>query len=354
MPAPGTAGGVESAEIEVLTAGHDPSIVTCVDYSPEQVDIRAIHDIDRFLAEHRPPWAAVRWINVDGLGDADVIRALAAKYGLHPLAMEDVLRTIERPKAEDFPGTEEQPGRLFVVARTIHERDGRLDSDQVSLFLGRTTLLSFQDAHRGDMESVRQRIRMDGSRLRQNDASFLLYAILDAMVDHYFPVLEHASERLEGLEAEVLERPTHDALTRIHLLKRELLTIRRSAWPMRDLMVDLQREQHECLSDAAQVYLRDVHDHCVQIIDLVEIYREIASGVAETYVSVLSNRTSDTVKVLTIIGTIFIPLTFLAGVYGMNMPIPENESALAYPLFWVACIMVAGGMLLWFRRRGFL
>jgi magnesium transporter len=204
------------------------------------------------------------------------------------------------------------------------------------------------------MESVRQRIRMDGSRLRQNDASFLLYAILDAMVDHYFPVLEHASERLEGLEAEVLERPTHDALTRIHLLKRELLTIRRSAWPMRDLMVDLQREQHECLSDAAQVYLRDVHDHCVQIIDLVEIYREIASGVAETYVSVLSNRTSDTVKVLTIIGTIFIPLTFLAGVYGMNMPIPENESALAYPLFWVACIMVAGGMLLWFRRRGFL
>ncbi len=169
-----------------------------------------------------------------------------------------------------------------------------------------------------------------------------------------FPILEDYSERLGDLEEEILDKPTRRTLEDIHRVKRELFLLRRAAWPLRELITQLQRDRHECLSETAQTYLRDVHDHCVQIIDLIESYREIAGGLADTYESIVSNKTNDIVKVLTIIGTIFIPLTFLAGVYGMNMPIPETSSTLAYPAFWLTCLVVAGAMLLWFHRRGWL
>jgi magnesium transporter len=354
MPPPGTAGGIEAADLSARASGPGRVTVTCVDYSPDQVEVEVVEQINDFLARHRPAWSHVRWINVDGLTDMEVLRAVAEKYQLHPLAIEDMVHPLERPKVEDFPESADQPGRLFVVARAIDERDGSLHSDQVSLFLGRTTLLTFQDVHRQDLEPIRQRIRNPDSRVRQSDVSFLLYALLDGIVDRYYPVLERYSERLSDLDEELLEHPTRGTLQRIHAIKRELLLMRRAAWPLRDVIAQLQRDRHVCLSETAQTYLRDVHDHCVQIIDLIETYREISNGLAETYVSEVSNRTNDTVKVLTIIGTIFIPLTFLAGVYGMNMPIPENQSQLAYPLFWLACLTVAGGMLLWFRRRGWL
>ncbi len=354
MPPPGTAGGIEAEELSSRASGTEPVAVTCIDYSAEQVSVQEVDDIPAFLARHRPPWSRVRWINIDGLGRTEVLRAFADKYQLHPLAVEDVLHRVQSPKVEDYPASSDQPGRLFIVARAIEERNGRLGSDQVSLFLGRTTLLTFHDTHADDLAAVRQRILTPGSRLRQNDVSFLLYVLLDGIVDHFFPVLERYSERLEDAEEELLARPSQATLQRIQAIRRELLLVRRTAWPMRELIAQLQREKHECLSETAQTYLRDVYDHCVQIIDLVETYREIASGLAETYISVVSSRTNEIMKVLTVIGTIFIPLTFLAGVYGMNMPIPENGSPLAYPLFWLACAGVAGGMLLWFRHRGWL
>ncbi len=354
MPPPGTAGGIEAADLSDRASGPGIVTVTCVDYSPEQVEFQEVGEIGDFLRRHRPEWSRVRWINIDGLNQMEVLRAIAEKYQLHPLAIEDVVHPLERPKVEDFPASTDQPGRLFVVARAIDERDGALHSDQVSLFLGRTTLLTFQDVHRQDLEPIRRRIRDPESRVRHNDVSFLMYALLDSIVDRYYPILEQYSERLTDLDEEMLERPTRATIQRIHAIKRELLLMRRAAWPLRDVIGQLQRDRHECLSETAQTYLRDVHDHCIQIIDLIETYREIANGLAETYVSEVSNRTNDTVKLLTIIGTIFIPLTFIAGVYGMNMPIPENESALSYPLFWVVCLSVAGGMLLWFRRRGWL
>jgi magnesium transporter len=354
MPLPGTAAGIESDELSTRSSGPGGVSVTCVDYSPSQVEVHVITNIEDFLAQHRPPWCHVRWIDIVGLSQMDVIRAVAVKYQLHPLAVEDVLHEVERPKAEDFPGSADQPGRLFIVARAMDQHEGRLDSEQVSMFLGRTTLLTFQDVHRSDIESIRQRIRTTGSRLRENDTSFLLYVLLDGIVDRYFPLLESYSERLGELEEEVLDRPSQDTLQQIHTIKRELMLLRRMAWPMRELVANLQRDKHECLSETSQTYLRDVYDHCGQIIDLIETYREVANAIAETYISVVSNRTNDIVKVLTIIGTIFIPLTFLAGVYGMNMPIPENALAMSYPLFWAACIGLAGGMLLWFRHRGWL
>jgi magnesium transporter len=354
MPPPGSAGGIEAAELSGRASGPGKVVVTCVDYSPEQVEIQEVGEIGDFLARHRPAWSRVRWINVDGLTEMEILRAFAEKYQLHPLAIEDMVHPLERPKVEDFPGSADQPGRLFIVARAIDERDGVVHSDQVSLFLGRTTLLTFQDVHRQDLEPIRERLRSATSRVRQSDASFLLYALLDSIVDRYYPLLERFSDRLSDLDEELLEEPNRGTIQRIHAIKRELLLFRRAAWPLRDVIAQLQRERHEVLSETAQTYLRDVHDHCVQIIDLIETYREISNGLAETYVSEVSNRTNDTVKLLTIIGTIFIPLTFLAGVYGMNMPIPENGSSLAYPLFWVVCLTLAGGMLLWFRRRKWL
>ena len=354
MPAPGTAAGIETDELSTRSDSPGSVSVTCIDYSPTQVEVQEVTDIEDFLARHRPSWAHVRWIDIAGLGQMEVIRAFAVKYQLHPLAVEDVLHTVERPKVEDFPGSEDQPGRLFVVARAVDRRDGRLHSDQVSMFLGRTTLLTLQDVHRTDLEPIRQRIRTSGSRLRENDASFLLYVLLDGIVDGYFPLLERYSERLEDLEEELLDRPSQNTLQQVHAIKRELMLIRRAAWPMRELIANLQRDTHECLSETSQTYLRDVYDHCGSIIDLIETYREVATAIAETYITVVSNKTNDIVKVLTIIGTIFIPLTFLAGVYGMNMPIPENASSLAYPIFWAVCVGLAGGMLFWFRRRGWI
>lgn len=352
--APGSAPGIEADDLVRRPSDDQPVRVTCFDYAPDNVQFEEVTDTADFIVRHRPPWSRVRWINVEGLTQMDVIRALAKKYELHPLAVEDVLHTVQRPKVEDYPATENQLSRLFIVARTIEAHDGHLSGDQISFFLGRNTLITFQEIPGDSFDPVRQRIRKAGSRLRQNDVSFLMYALMDAIVDNYFPVLERYSERLEEMEEQLVEKPDKDTFHEIHAIKRELLLIRRAVWPMRELISQLQRDRHECLSDAAQTYFRDVHDHCVQIIDLVETYREIVGAMTEMYISSVSNRMNEIMKVLTVMGSIFIPLTFLAGVYGMNMPIPEARWPGTYPIFWAACATIAGGMLLWFRRRGWM
>lgn len=351
---PGIPIGLEGDDSWSTVAGSGPINVTCVDYAPEQAVFEDVNDVAAFLGRHRPAWSRVRWINIDGLGRIDLIRAFAEKYQLHPLAIEDVLGRVQSPKVEDYPGSEEQPGRLFIVGRTIEMDDSAVRTEQVSFFLGHSTLITFQEQSLEDFAPVRQRIVLAGSRLRRNDVSFLLYVLLDGIVDHYFPALERVSSRIAAIEEELLERPSTERLAEIHAVRRELLSIRNAAWPMRELIGQLRRDPHEGLSDTAQTYLRDVSDNCLRILDLIETNREVVSSLTDTYMSLMSNRASETMKVLTIIGTIFIPLTFLAGVYGMNMPIPENGSHLAYPVFWIVCATVAVGMLLWFRRRGWL
>jgi magnesium transporter len=353
VPTPGSAAGIEYHEL-IQTPGVAAARVVCTDYCAEQMQVQEVTDIAAFLAVHRPAWSHVRWIHVEGLEDRGTIRALAEKYQLHPLAIEDALDGHHRPKAEDYPGIDDLPGRLFVVARRPRLVDGELRGEQTNFFLGRNTLLSFQETRCTAMDEVRRRIDSPRSRLRHNDVSFLLYALMDTIVDRFFPILDELSSRLEQAEEDVLSRPQVQSLHAIHLIKRDLLMVRRIAWPMRELVAQLQRERHECLSDVTQTYFRDVYDHCVQIIDLIETYREIASAVAETYVSLLSNRTNEIMKVLTVIGTIFIPLTFLAGVYGMNMYIPENHWHYFYALFWAVCLGITGLMLARFRRWGWL
>ncbi|SMF96386.1 magnesium transporter [Methylomagnum ishizawai] len=325
--------------------------VTCVDYCPERMECRDITDIPGFLSHHRPAWARVRWINISGTHRVENLRPFAEKYQLHPLAIEDVTSSAQRPKVEDYPGHGEAPGRLFIVARVVHMLNGKLHDEQISLFLGRTTLLSFQETPGGVFEPIYRRLEAQGSRIRDTEASFLCYSLLDAIVDSYFPFLEYYSDRIDETEEELLDDPRHFTLQKTHAVKRGLLLLRRAIWPMREMIAQLLRERHECLSETTLTYFRDIYDHCVQIIDLNETYHEIATALTETYMSVMSNRMNEIMKVLTVISTIFMPLTFIAGVYGMNMPIPENHWSWSYPVFWLVCLIIGLGMLVWFRRR---
>ena len=353
---PGDSPGVEHDQIQNLPSGSFPVYVSCIDYSSNQTLFQDVGDLDDFLIHHRPEWSTVRWINVDGLSDMTVIHALAAKYNLHPLAVEDLLHIPERPKVESIGGPESEfQARLFIIARMLQLRDSELRSEQISIFLGHKTVLTFQESHGDVWDPIRQRIQVKGSRLRLNDASFLAYALLDSVVDHCFPILEHYGDVLEDLEDEVLANPQRTIINSIHKIKRDLLMLRRAAWPMREVISFLHREPHECMGDVTRVYMRDIYDHTVQIIDIIETYRELANDLTETYMSSVSNRMNEVMKVLTIIGTIFIPLTFLAGVYGMNFHhFPELGWNWAYGAFWAVCIILAVSMLIVFRRRGWL
>ena len=354
--APGAAPGIEHDEIAQLPSGAGPSQITCIDYCPEQVVVQEIGNLDDFLACHRPEWAAVRWINVDGLSDTHAIHVLATKYDLHPLAVEDMLQQHQRPKVEAYGGEgSEFMARLFIVTQAVRLQEGSLEHDQVSIFLGHKTVLTFQAGRSTEWDAIRQRIQAKGSRLRKNDASFLTYSLLDALVDSCFPILEAYSDRAEELEELILGHPQPGIVNDVHQFKRDLLHLRWAVWPLREVVSYLQREPHECVSDTTRIYLRDLYDHVIEIIDLLETYREIASDLIETYMSSVSNRMSETMKVLTLIGTIFIPLTFLAGVYGMNFHhFPELEQEWAYPAFWGVCISLALIMVWVFRRRHWL
>ncbi len=352
---PGAAPGVEHHELTMQPGASGQAHITCIDYCPTNVWTQEIDDLEEFLGRHRPEWSAVRWINLDGLGDMRAMHALATKYELHPLSIEDLLHAQQRPKVEPYGGDSETRARLFIIARTMQLQDDVLHSEQISIFLGHTTVLTFCETQSAVWDPIRQRINTKGSRLRASDASFLVYSLLDAIVDRCFPILEYYGDRMEDLEAIILERGQRDTINDVHQVKRDLLLLRRAVWPLREVVSTLQREPHECVSEVTRVYLRDLYDHVVQIIDIIETYREMTGDLTDTYMSVTSNRMNEIMKVLTVIGTIFIPLTFLAGVYGMNFHnLPELSLAWAYPAFWIVCGLIAAAMLLLFRRRGWL
>lgn len=353
---PDSAPGIEHDELISLPVDNAGAMIHCTDYSPGVAAIRKVADLTDFLARHRPEWSAVRWISVVGLSNMNAVHALATKYDLHPLAVEDVLHGRQRPKVEAYGGEEsELLARLFIVTRRLSLREAGLRHEQLSIFLGHNTVLTFQETGGDRWDHIHQRINAKGSRLRSNDASFLAYSLLDTVVDDCFPILETYSERAEELETMILEHSKPDILAEIHQLKRDPLLLRWVLWPMREVVQTLRRDPHECMSETTRVYLRDLYDHVIQIIEIIETYREIASDLTETYISSVSNRMNEVMKVLTLIGTIFIPLTFLAGVYGMNFRFfPELDLPWAYPAFWLICVVLTGAMLLLFRRRSWL
>jgi magnesium transporter len=293
----------------------------------------------------------VRWIEFNGLGDVGALRALGTKFELHPLALEDVLNLGQRPKLEPYPG------HLFIIAQMIyHDMEGSLCGEQVSLFICGDYLISIQEDSAIDVfEPVRQRIRAGGGNIRKMRADYLAYALLDAIMDHAFPVLEQIGEALEEIEDAVLASPGKDTIGQLHTLKRTLMQLRRFVWPERDVVNSLLHGNSEFVHPETKVYLRDLYDHSVQVMDLIESYRDVVTSLMDMYLSSVGLRTNEIMRVLTVISSIFIPLTFLVGVYGMNfVNMPELHTRWGYFFLWGVMVVIAIAQLIFFRRQKWL
>lgn len=293
----------------------------------------------------------VTWINVNGLHDTALLQKLGDAAGLHPLVLEDVVHTSQRPKLEEFPEY------LYIVLRILRydEETESVAGEQISIILGRNYVMSFQEVEGDVFDPVRERIRQGRGRSRKMKADYLGYALLDAVVDHYFAVLEKIGDRIEALEDDVTEHPSPQILQAVHDLKRELIYVRKSVFPVREVVAGMTRSESPLIQDTTDIFLRDVYDHTIQVIDALDSYREVLSGLQDLYLSSISNRMNEVMKVLTIAATIFVPLTFFAGIYGMNFEfMPELHWRWAYPLFWLVVLALGGGMLVYFRRKGWI
>ncbi|MDN7012246.1 magnesium/cobalt transporter CorA [Methanoculleus sp. FWC-SCC3] len=323
-----------------------PVTVTVIDYDESHLEERTYTLPEIRLPARRP---AVTWIDVDGVHDTKVIQAVGDAVGIHPLTLEDISNTRQRPKIEDYGDY------LYVAVRMLAPGDGEFHSEQVSLVLGRGYVISFQE-HPGDVfERIRERLRAGAGRLRSEGADYLFYALLDAIVDGYFAVIEELGERIETVEEEVVADPDRETLQAIYALKRSLIALRRSVWPLREAVAQLERGESSLIGEQTLVYFRDVYDHTIEVAETVETYRDTMSGTLDVYLSSQSSKMNEIMKVLTIIATIFIPLTFIAGVYGMNFAyMPEISHPWGYPLALASMAAVAVAMLLYFRKKGWI
>jgi len=292
--------------------------------------------------------STVTWIDVDLVHQVDLVARIGECFSLHPLVVEDILNTDQRPKMEDFGDY------LYVVLRALTcngEKCG-METEQVSLILGPNYVISFQEKDGAVFENVRERIRAGKGRIAKSGADYLAYSLLDTVVDNYFLVLEHLGERIETLEDALVTNPASSTLRAIHVLKRDLIFLRRSVWPLREVLNNLQRDDSALVCEATRVYLRDVYDHTIHAIDTLETFRDMISGMLDIYLSTISNRLNEVMKVLTIIATIFMPLTFIAGVYGMNFRhMPELGWRWGYPAALLLMAAVSGFMVLYFKRK---
>ncbi|HSO20156.1 MAG TPA: magnesium/cobalt transporter CorA [Desulfosarcina sp.] len=318
-------------------------------YHPGELIEHALEKVEDGLALLRE--GTTTWINIDGIHDVDFMEHLGKQHGIHPLTLEDVLNTTQRPKAEVFDDY------LFVVLKMLHYDSGKksVGAEQVSLIVGPQILVSFQEAAGDVFEPVRERIRKGKGRIRGGGSDYLAYALIDAVVDNYFVILDHLGQRLEEMEAAIDENPTTGLLATIHTVRQELIYLRRQVWPLRDVIAHLLKEDSAFIGEATRLFVRDVYDHTVQIIDTIESFRDVLSSLQDLYLSMISNRMNEVMKVLTIIATTFIPITFIAGVYGMNFQhMPELAWRWGYPAAWGAIVAVVAGMLTFFRRRKWL
>lgn len=291
---------------------------------------------------------SVSWINVVGLNDTEAIGSIGAAFGIHPLAVEDILHTTQRPKLEDLDEA------LFLVVRMIYwdSESEELHSEQISFVLKEHCLISFQERDGDVFTLIRDRLRENHGRIRKMGPDYLLYGLMDAIVDNYFLIVEQTGERIEEIEQSLMENPNCVVLNELYEQKRELLYLRKSVWPLREAVGGLERGDSTLLRASTGAYLRDLYDHTIQVIDTVEIFRDMLSGVQDLYLSSLGQKTNQVMQVLTVIATLFIPLTFVAGVYGMNFDyMPELHWKYSYPIIWGAMVSIAIGMLVYFRRK---
>ncbi|MFP4036834.1 MAG: magnesium/cobalt transporter CorA [Desulfobacteraceae bacterium] len=320
-----------------------------MDYGPDHMEERELEGIGECPTYKDEP--SITWLNVIGLHQVDLIEAIGNSFGVHPLVLEDILNTSQRPKMEIF-----EDYAFITCKMLIYDHDKtRIHFEQVSLILGPSFVISFQEMEGDAFDSVRERIRKGRGRIRKMGPDYLLHALLDAIVDQYFVVLEKIGTGLEEMEEDLINDPTPDVLERIHSIKRELIFLRKSVWPLREVVSALQRDEASLISESTHVFLRDLYDHTIQAIETVETYNDMGSGLLDYYMSQASNRMNEVMKVLTIVATLFIPVTFIAGIYGMNFEfMPELQWKWAYPATLVLMLAMAVGMLIWFKRKRFL
>jgi magnesium transporter len=324
-------------------------VITLIEYGPECLEERRDVGCDELLVHLNNE--LVTWINIDGLGDLSVLRILGERFNLHPLALEDVLDTGQRPKVEQYDDY------LFIVAKMIYlDKEKEIGAEQVSMFLGNSFLITLQEEPDRDVfEPVRARIRSGKGRIRKAASDYLAYALLDSIIDHYFPVLESIGTEIDTIEDELVDNPLVRPVGSLHEHKRTLTQIRRMVWPLRDVTNLLLHEDPGLIRAETKVYLRDCYDHSVQLMDVVESYRDVLSGLTEIHISSIGLRTNEIMRILTVISATFIPLTFIAGLYGMNFHyMPE----LTKPWGYFACLgtmfLIAAGQIIYFKKRHWL
>jgi magnesium transporter len=323
--------------------------ITIIDYDEKDLQEKEAKTVEECFPFKASP--TVTWINVDGLHEIDMIEKLGVKFDIHPLVLEDILNTGQRPKYED------SENYIFVVLKMLSydEEKHEIKAEQVSIILGPNFVISFQEVEGDVFNPIRDRIRNSKGRIRKMGADYLAYALLDAIIDNYFIILEKLGERIEDREEELVTNPVSKTLQTIHNLKRETIFLRKSVWPLREVISGLERRESTIIKETTGIYLRDLYDHTIQVIDSVETFCDLISGMLDIYLSSISNKMNNVMKVLTIIATIFIPLTFIAGIYGMNFKfMPELEWHWGYPFIWVVMISIFISMLFYFRKKNWL
>ncbi len=323
--------------------------ITVSDYDETHFDERRVESVEEAFGFKDTP--TVTWINIDGVHDLDLIERLGTHYGVHALVLEDIVNTGQRPKTDDLDDY------LFVVLKMLYRgtENNDVQSEQVSLILGNNLVISFQEQQGDVFDPIRDRLRTCKGRIRKMGADYLAYALVDAITDNYFVVIETLADRVEGLEEELITDPTPATLHAINTLKREVLFLRKSVWPLREVIAGLERGESPLLSEPTRIYFRDVYDHTIQVIDTIETLRDMLSGMLDIYLSSISNKMNEVMKALTITATIFIPLTFIAGIYGMNFEhMPELGWRWAYPALLLVMASIGVLMLVYFKKKRWL
>lgn len=321
--------------------------ITVFDYDEAHLQEKEIKTVGECRQFKDSP--TVAWIQIEGIHDTQILEELGAVFGLHPLTLEDILNTDQRPKMEDFCEY------IYIVLKTFYnhaDENNETTSEQISIILGPTFVISFQEKETDIFKPIRERIRAGKGRLRKSGADYLAYSLIDTIVDNYFTILEHLGEKIEIIEESLVKNPSTQTLQAIQHLKREMIFLRKSVWPLRETISSLERTECQLIQESTGLFLKDIYDHTIQVIDTIETFRDMLSGILDIYLSSISNRMNEIMKVLTIIATIFMPLTFLAGVYGMNFKyMPELEWHWGYFFILGIMITIAVSMLVYFRKK---
>jgi len=322
----------------------EPSVITQLSFSEKKVEEKTVT-----VEEINLKKAMTTWINIDGLSDIQTIQAIGERFNIHPLTREDLVNTLQRPKIEEFEDY------VFITTKALHFEKGHVYTEQIGIILKQEMVITFQERAQDVFAPVRERVHAKKGRIVRSGADYLAYALIDTIVDHYFFVLEQVAQHIEELEAEVLTKTDSYTMQTIQHLKRDMITLHKSVWPLREVIGGMQRLETNLISKETQLYVRDVYDHTIQVMDTITTFREMASGMTDLYMSHASNRMNEVMKVLTIISTIFIPLTFIVGVYGMNfVNIPELYWHNGYFVILAIMALIATGMIVFFRRKGWL